>query len=83
MGADVKFGRIALRRDSRQVLLDGKPAPVGGRAFDLLARLLAEPDAFVTKAQLMDAVWPGLAVVENNLNAQVKALRQALGEKRS
>ena len=81
MGADMKFGRIALRRDSRQVFLDGKPAPVGGRAFDLLARLLAAPDEVVTKSQLMDAVWPGLAVVENNLNAQVKALRQALGDK--
>jgi adenylate cyclase len=81
VGADLKFGRIELRRDARQILLDGRPAPVGGRAFDLLARLLAEPDAVVTKAQLMDAVWPGLAVVENNLNAQVKALRQALGEK--
>jgi len=77
----MKFGRIALRRDSRQVFLDGKPAPVGGRAFDLLARLLAAPDEVVAKSQLMDAVWPGLAVVENNLNAQVKALRQALGDK--
>ena len=81
MGADLKFGRIELRRDTREVRLDGKPAAVGGRAFDLLARLLAEPNTVVTKAQLMDAVWPGLAVVENNLNAQVKALRQALGEK--
>ena len=81
MSAEVKFGRIELRRDARQVLLDGKPAAVGGRAFDLLARLLAAPDEVVTKAQLMDAVWPGLAVVENNLNAQVKALRQALGDK--
>ena len=40
-----------------------------------------QPNTVVTKAQLMDAVWPGLAVVENNLNAQVKALRQALGDK--
>ena len=81
VGADLKFGRIELRRDTREVLLDGRPAPVGGRAFDLLAQLLAEPDTVVAKAQLMDAVWPGLAVVENNLNTQVKALRQALGEK--
>jgi TolB-like protein len=79
--ADLRFGRIKLRRETREVFLDGRPVTVGGRAFDLLARLLDKPDEVVTKAQLMDAVWPGLAVVENNLNAQVKALRQALGEK--
>jgi DNA-binding winged helix-turn-helix (wHTH) protein len=81
VGADLKFGRIELRRTTRQVLLDGRLVTIGGRAFDLLARLLDEPDEVVTKAQLMDAVWPGRAVIENNLNAQVKALRQALGEK--
>jgi adenylate cyclase len=81
VGADLKFGRIELRRTTRQVLLDGQLVTIGGRAFDLLARLLDEPDEVVTKAQLMDAVWPGRAVIENNLNAQVKALRQALGEK--
>ena len=80
MGADLKFGRIELRRETRQVFLGGEPVTVGGRAFDLLARLLDKPGEVVTKAQLMDAAWPGRAVVENNLNAQVKALRQALGE---
>lgn len=51
-----QHGRIELRRETRQILIDGQPAAVGGRAFDLLARLLDSPGVVVTKAELMDAV---------------------------
>src|SRR5262249_28646986 len=31
------------------------------------------------KEELMDVVWPGVAVEENNLSVQISALRRALG----
>jgi DNA-binding winged helix-turn-helix (wHTH) protein len=33
----------------------------------------------LTKAQLMDAAWPGMAVEESNLSVQIASLRKALG----
>jgi TolB-like protein len=36
----------------------------------------------VAKSELMDLVWPGSAVEENNLSVQIHALRRALGEDR-
>ena len=50
------------------------------RAFDLLLALAERPGQLVGKHALMDLVWPGLVVQENNLAAQVSALRKVLGD---
>ena len=60
--------------------MDGEPATLGARAFDLLLALAERPGRLVGKATLMDLVWPGLVVQENNLAAQVSALRKVLGD---
>ena len=59
--------------------MDGEPAAIGARAFDLLLALCAQPGTLLTKHQLLDAVWPGLVMEENNLAAQISALRKVLG----
>ncbi|HEY5321693.1 MAG TPA: winged helix-turn-helix domain-containing protein, partial [Caldimonas sp.] len=59
--------------------MDGAPAALGGRAFDLLLTLAERPGQLVGKHALMDLVWPGLVVQENNLAAQVSALRKVVG----
>lgn len=53
----------------------------GQRALVLLETLLAAEGKLVTKAELMDAAWPGLAVEESNLSVQIAALRKVLGRK--
>ncbi len=73
------FDRFEVRPDTRLLLVDGVPAAVGARAFDLLLCLLAHRDRVVTKGEAMDIVWPGLVVEENNLSVQVSALRKLLG----
>jgi DNA-binding winged helix-turn-helix (wHTH) protein len=78
-GASLRFGRFELQPDERRLLVDGEPAALGGRAFDLLAALAERPGQLVGKHALMDIVWPGLVVQENNLAAQVSALRKVLG----
>ncbi|MBK9117307.1 MAG: winged helix-turn-helix domain-containing protein [Betaproteobacteria bacterium] len=52
---------------------------MGARAFDLLLALLERRDRVVTKDELLEVVWPGLVVEENNLQVQVSALRKVLG----
>src|SRR6202012_1713477 len=52
---------------------------IGARAFDLLLVLVEQPGRLVTKATLLDRVWPKLVVDENNLPAQIASLRRVLG----
>jgi len=58
----------------------GTPVALASRAFDTLCCLIEHRGELVTKATLMQAVWPGMVVEENNLSQNVSALRRALGE---
>lgn len=73
------FGRCEFDPGSRQLLIDGAQAVIGGRAFDLLVALVEHRDRVVSKDELYELVWPGLAVEPNNLQVQVWALRRLLG----
>ncbi|MCK9684506.1 ATP-binding protein [Scleromatobacter humisilvae] len=73
------FGEFELRPVQRQLLSGGRVLPIGARALDLLTALVERRDRMVSKGELMDIVWPGLVVEENNLQVQVSALRKLLG----
>ena len=75
----VRFGRFEVLPVERQLLIDGEPAALGARAFDVLLALIEPRGQLVTKSELLEAVWPGLVVEENNLTVQVSALRKLLG----
>ena len=79
MTAPLRFGRAELRPSERQLLVDGRPLGLGARAFDLLLALVERRDRIVAKNELLDCVWPGLVVEENNLQVQISSLRKALG----
>jgi TolB-like protein len=72
-------GDIEVRPSERRVLIKGRPAALGGRAFDLLLALIERRDRVAGKDELMEAVWPGVAVEENNLTVQISTLRKILG----
>jgi predicted ATPase/DNA-binding winged helix-turn-helix (wHTH) protein len=74
-----RFDRFELAPAERQLTIGGAPATVGARAFDLLLALVERRDRVVPKSELLDLVWPGLVVEENNLQVQVSALRKLLG----
>jgi TolB-like protein/lipoprotein NlpI len=61
------------------VLVDGEPAKIGARAFDLLMVLLENRDRVIGKEELLAAVWPGRVVEEGNLAVHVLALRRVFG----
>src|SRR5215469_11308779 len=76
------FGRFELCTRERELLADGNQIELGDRAFDILLALVEAGGALVTKSELMERVWPNLAVEENNLAVQISALRRALGNDR-
>ena len=77
----LRFDRFELQPQERRLLADGAPVTLGARAFDLLLAMAARPGQLLTKAELLDAVWPGLVVEEANLSVQVSTLRKVLGDK--
>ncbi len=79
MSDSLRFGRIEVWPRERQLRVDGVAVSVGARAFDLLLALIERRDRLVTKSELLELVWPGLVVEENNLQVQVSALRKLLG----
>jgi predicted ATPase/DNA-binding winged helix-turn-helix (wHTH) protein len=78
--ASLRFGGCELQARERRLLIDGRAARLGARAFDLLLALAERPGQLVDKATLIDLVWPGVVVQENNLAAQMSTLRKLLGD---
>jgi len=79
----VVFEFAGYRLDPRQRLLlraNGETVPLTGRAFDTLLFLVEHPNQLIEKHTLLEAVWPGLVVEENNLNQNIVILRRTLGE---
>lgn len=74
-----RFGRFELQPAARRLLEEGRPVPLGARAFDLLEALVSRHERVLGKAELMELVWPGRAVEEANLTVQVSTLRQVIG----
>jgi TolB-like protein len=74
------FGPFMLDRERGVLLRDGQPVPLAHRARSVLAVLAENPGRAVSKAELMERVWPGTFVEEGNLTVQIAALRKALGE---
>lgn len=78
-----EFGDFRLDTGQRLLMLkaDGRVLPLVSRAFDTLLYLLERPGELVGKGELLEAVWPGTVVEENNLNQSIAAIRKALGER--
>lgn len=77
--SSVRFGRFQLDVTRRVLLVDGRPAKLTARSVDVLAALIERRDRVVGKDELLDLVWAGLVVEENNLQVHVSTLRKLLG----
>jgi TolB-like protein len=75
----LSFTDVEIQPDERRVLVGGKPAILGARAFDLLMCLVEHRDRVVAKDELLQRVWPGMVVEETNLTVHVATLRKWLG----
>ena len=72
-------GRFELRARGNQLLVDGMPASLGDRAFDLLLALASHPGMLLTKNDLIRQAWAGFDVEEAAVATQISALRRLLG----
>lgn len=79
--AEWQCEEFVLLTAQREVRRNGRPVPLGARAFDLLRTLVERRDRVVSKHELMELVWPGIYVLENNLQVHISALRRQLGQR--
>jgi DNA-binding winged helix-turn-helix (wHTH) protein/Tfp pilus assembly protein PilF len=71
-------GPFHLDAERRIVALDGVPLALGPKVVETLAALVERAGEVVTKAELLDRVWPDEFVEESNLTQNVYVLRKTL-----
>lgn len=79
--AAYEFGPFRLEPGEHRLERKGQAIALTGKAFDTLCFLVKRPGGLVSKRELMNAVWPGTTVEENNLDRNISMLRKALGDK--
>jgi TolB-like protein len=73
---DFRLDRSGLaRRDQSGAFV---AIPIGSRALEILAVLVARPGELVTRDEIIQKVWPGSIVEYSNLPVQIAALRRVL-----
>jgi predicted ATPase len=75
-----RFADFTLHVVRRELSRQGKLIELGSRAMDVLLALVRRHGQVATKSDIMNEVWPGVVVEENNLTTQIAAVRRALGE---
>jgi DNA-binding winged helix-turn-helix (wHTH) protein len=77
----LEFNGFRLHRRLR-VLEDstGSPVQITAKALDALLCFVQRPGEVISRADLMDTLWPNSFVDENNLAQTIAALRRAIGE---
>src|SRR3989442_3138370 len=80
--AVLAFSRFKVVRYRREFFVDGQLIELGGRAFDTLLALIDAGASVIGKDELMRRIWPDRIVEENNLQAQISALRKVFGADR-
>ncbi len=73
-----RFGAFQMDCGERVVSHQGRPVELRGKAFELLELLASCGGRVVEKPALLSALWPGVAVVDNNIAVTVRSVRRAL-----
>ena len=79
-GQQYRFGPFCLDTGERELRRDGALIPITGKTLDLLLILVQGAGRTFEKSELLESLWPGMAVEESNLSQTIFLLRKALGE---
>jgi TolB-like protein len=80
MATILAFGPFRLDGDAGILFHEAKPTPLGQRAVALLALLVKQGGAPVSKEALIEAAWPAQAIEDSNLTVQIAAVRRLFEE---
>ena len=74
------FPPFRLDRVGERLYRDGDVVHLRRKSYALLAHLAERPGELVTKASLLESLWPGTYVSDTVLKVCVREIRQALGD---
>ena len=74
------FDGFRVDASERLLFKDDREVPLTPKVFDTLLVLIENCGHVLTKKELMERVWPGTFVEENNLAQNISLLRKALGK---
>jgi DNA-binding winged helix-turn-helix (wHTH) protein/Tol biopolymer transport system component len=78
-----EFGPFVLDSAQHLLLREDRPLVITPKTFDALLVLVKNRGRLLSKAELMQALWPDSFVEESNLTVQISAVRKALGDQQS
>jgi serine/threonine protein kinase/DNA-binding winged helix-turn-helix (wHTH) protein len=78
-----RFAECEFDEMSRELKVKGVSVELEVKPLDVLLQLLQHAGEVLTKEELLEAVWPGLMVVDGSLATAVSKLRKALGDENS
>lgn len=74
------FDNFVVDAAARRVTRGGDVVPIPDRHIGVLLHLVAHAGTVVSKDQLIDSAWDGLAVTDNSLEQAISGLRRVLGD---
>ena len=77
----IRFGSFVFYLDTRQLTREGVEIHLTPKAFELLAVLVEDRPKVVSKAALLERLWPGTFVAEANVSNLVAEIRGALDDR--
>ena len=75
-----RFAGCELNELRRELRVRGRAVEIEAKPWEVLRQLLLHAGEVVTKDELLEAVWPGVMVVDGSLATAVSKLRKALGD---
>jgi DNA-binding winged helix-turn-helix (wHTH) protein len=79
-GTVYKFSLFRLDSRSGRLWKGWEFRPLRAKTFALLQQLVAHPGELLLKEDLLEALWPGLAITESGLSVCIYELRKALDD---
>ena len=73
-----EFGKFVLDPREKTLLMDGQPIHLPAKEFDTLLLLVENNGRALSKEEMLETIWPGIFVEENNLAKYVSRLRKLL-----
>jgi DNA-binding winged helix-turn-helix (wHTH) protein len=80
MRARARFGEFVLDDGEKQLLRAGRPVHLTPKAYTLLCYMVEQGHRALSRAEILQHLWPATFVSEGALTSVVKELRHALGD---
>jgi DNA-binding winged helix-turn-helix (wHTH) protein len=76
----LRFGDCVLDRETRQILVGGKPVHISPKGFELLEILLENRPRALSKSEIHERLWRDTFVSDGTLTSLLAEVRSAIGD---